>query len=208
MDFFTILPAGIAYLIPLVPLAILFWYQQNWCARINEAAESIKTKHSALDVAKSVLQAAKIEGVDVEPWDNHSETLFDSEKSKVFLSASIHGENDISAIAHAIHAIGHAIMETQKNEMYGIKKITGPLFSVLFWCVFGILAFGLMSASLPVVIAGYIVCLVCIGLQMFNQWVGTTSDRLALEYLVSLGMLEEGNIAELRKTLRSVTLKW
>lgn len=211
MDFSAItaiIPSGLVYAVPLIPIAVYFWLQQTWCTRVSEDSEKKETKFSAKDTAERVLQAAQIEGVKVEQWDNYTETLYDPEKSTVFISAGIHDEKDISALAIALHAIGHAIMDSRAKQLFSIRKTTGLMFSVLFWGTFSVLAFGLMSNSIPVIIAGYAICAACIGLHFFNIYIENYSDKLALDHLGSALTLDDGNISDLKKTLRSIALKW
>ena len=188
---FWIFDWTILLMIPAVILA--FYAQAKVSTNLNKYAKVATAKGlTGLQVAQQLLHESGIRDVEVERLPDHKAWAdhYDPRAKKIRLSAHVHDESSVSAIAVAAHEVGHAI---QHNESYAPLAVRSGFFPVAR------LGSGL---AIPLVIAGIILgmldwishdtgtILINIGIIMFAAVVAFQLVTLPVEFNASRRAME------------------
>ncbi len=195
------------YTLPLVPLVLYFCYVQFWAMRVSSEAHKKTTSQTADEIAKKLLDTAGVQHVIIEKGENFSENIYDPAEKKIFLSPNIFGKKDVSSVGIAAHAVGHAILDSRNNSMLKIRKLTVPIYTILYWSVFCVIPIGVIMGSIPTIIVGYVLTVGAIILNSFHSAIHSQVNKTAEEQLQTVGLLEEAGGKELRKMLKAISLQ-
>lgn len=208
MILFAAIPVVFYYATPIIPIAVIFFYVQNWAGRISKKALDQNTSHTAAGVVKKMLQSAEIEDISVEEWDNYSENEYTPQERKIYLSPNALVDKDVSAIAVAAREAGLAIFDRQSPGTLDFWKLSSKLFTASYWTVAIVLLFGFLTGSVITIGVGYGFCVISVALFFYNLSMESRVNKITLQHLESLGILEEGKKSEFHNVLKANALLW
>lgn len=166
MIIFAAIPTTIWYATPLFLFFIISWVIQSKFHKTIDNGHECRTKMPSNDFVKSLLQEHKVP-VEVETGDNYSHNDYDPEQKKILVSPTTVNETDYTSLACMINAVEHAILHTNDPKSADTRKKIACWETILFWCVFCVIAAGLMKTSLTIVLAGYALAIIPAILQYY-----------------------------------------
>ena len=199
---------GFCASVPLVPFLIYFAYIQIWAMKVTRQAEKQSLLIAAADLARRVLKIADVHGITVEKGDNHSESGFDLERKKIFLSPKVYDETNFLSVGTVLEKAGHAILGFHNEKTLAVWKTTMIACTTGFWIVAFLLPAGLIVASIPTIVAGYVLLFTAFGLRLFCASIETQMHENVLKQLDKIDGVGQTNIAEIRQVLKALAVLW
>ena len=153
--------------LPLVPFFFIVWYSQFTASKTIAKASKISTNIISDKVLQAFLKKVKLESIEVVKSSNYLQNEYVAEEDKIYLSPDTLGSVDAASVALAL---SRALAEAVRKQDYSPETIQQmrSLESVLFWATFCLLAFGIMTASIPITVIGYIVGGIVVAMRAKN----------------------------------------
>lgn len=169
--------------LPLVPFFFVVWYSQFTASKTIAKASKISTNIISDKVLQAFLKKVKLESIEVVKSSNYLQNEYVAEEDKIYLSPDTLGSVDAASVALALFAGAQA--DAVRKQDYSPETIQQmrSLESVLFWTTFCLLSFGIMTASIPITVIGYIVGGIVVAMRAKKRAAFKRIDETAREFL-------------------------
>lgn len=171
----------------------------------------------ASDMARQILQAAKIDDVEVVRVKGHLTDHYNSKTKKLALSDDVYDSSSIAALGIAAHELGHVLQHKEKYKLMGLRKLFGVVSNLGNWLLIPSIILGLIFSVLPVgtTTVGFIIIIV--GLALFGTSIlfslvtlpiEIDASRRTRQLLVETDLLSEDEFEGVKKVLKAAALTY
>ncbi len=202
------IPIGVLATIPVLPIIAYFLALQIWAVKVSRQAATKTAPLSAAETAKQVLHSGGATEIPVEKWDDFSDSIYDSEQKKLFLSPKIHDEANLLSVGTALQKAGHALLDTHQTNTLSTWKLTMILYTACFWIVAFTLPAGFVTSSVPAIVFSYVLLAVSFVLYFFNASIERKMHAGVLEQLGGNKHFDSSSVSEVGRVLRAISLMW
>ncbi len=143
------------YSIPAIPIFGFAWTSQVKASKTLRVGSRKKTSVVADVELKKFLASKNLNDVEILKSDVYTQNEYVESEGKIRLSPDTLGAVDAVSVALALHAGAQAEASRRAPEYSRMIQKLRYFEILVFWIAFCVLAFGLMSSSLPLSIAGY-----------------------------------------------------
>lgn len=187
MPFFAGGSDFILYILALVIMMAAQAKVKNAYARFSRMRAN--TSYTGSDVAQIILRRQGISDVNVEAGRGTLSDHYDPRSKTVRLSEGVYGSNSIAAISIAAHEVGHAIQHHQGYSILALRNLILPAAIVAGNLGWGVLIFGLLLNSIPMLYLGILMLVVIAVFQLVTLPVEFDASKRALVLLVDEGII-------------------
>ena len=195
--------AIIIFLMIIVPLISSFLV--NWTVNKYNKEES-SVLGNAYSVAREALDKNGLEDVEINLIKGFLSDNYDDSKKCVNLSKEMAMSKSVSAIAIALHEVGHAI---QYNEGYEITKLRSVLYPISsLGSAIGIPMI-IIGLAFPVIgVIGFILVMALLLFQILTLPSEFDASRRALAIMRNEGLLKTSEIRQAKRVLKAAAFTY
>lgn len=189
------------YFLPLIPILYVAWLVQHKSSQCIMKSSKTPTKVVADDALDLFLKQKDLGSIETVKSDDYSQNEYVESQDKIFLSPDVLGSVDVCSIALALRAGAQA--EAAKKQPLILKTIDKlrNAQTLLFWVVFCLLAFGIMTASLVLTIVGYVLLAIYCALSRRQKSILKSIDDSAVAFVKAQKLLAPEQTAELERVV-------
>ncbi len=204
---FSVIPQTVWYALPVMLFFVVAWIMQSRIYQKIDHSSEQETKISSEQAVYSLLEENNIKSVAVEASDNYTQNDYDREYEKIRLSPETIGRKDYTSIGYAFYAVERTIMEKNHPMTVQWEQKIHIAETITFWVVFCILAFGLMSCSLPMILFGYLCAFVPALLHLYTIYSSLSRLNRLFEGSKLIYSFNDAEKMGIRSVLRAIILK-
>ncbi|MBP5620503.1 MAG: zinc metallopeptidase [Thermoguttaceae bacterium] len=177
--------------LPLIPIFVVSVISQRKASKTIDRASKTSIGVSSDSILKAFLKEAKLDSIEIVRSSDYLQNEYVENENKIFLSPDTLGCVDAASAALALYAGAQAVaVRNQDYTTRSVKKLQSAE-SILFWTTFCLLAFGIMTASIPISVAGYLVGAIVAVLRAKKRATFKKNDVVALEFVRKCEALDE-----------------
>ena len=177
--------------LPLIPVFIVSIVSQRAASKTIDRASKTSTGVSSDKILNEFLNKTKLDSVEVVKSSDYLQNEYVEKEGKIFLSPDTLGSVDAASIAIALFAGAQAdAVRNQGCSSQSVEKLRNAE-TILFWTTFCLLAFGIMTASIPISVAGYLVGAVVAFLRAKKRATFKKTALVAREFVKGCDALDE-----------------
>ena len=193
-----------------IPLIIGLWAQIRVSSAFSRWGKVRATSNiSGAECAREILQAARIDDVDVVETNDFLGDHYDPTQKKLCLSSSVYHTPSVAALGIAAHETGHAIQHAKAyaplKARMAIVPVTMIASQMLPFVIFGGLFFGVTG----LITLGIYCYLILLAFQLITLPVEFDASRRAKIILREMGIAQPGQeVAGLNNVLNAAALTY
>lgn len=190
---------SILYFLPLLPALIYAWVKGNAAhKRILESSKS-DSKIVARDLLTMFLKAKSMDDIQIAKGDNYLQNVYVESENRIDLSPDTIDSVDVASLALVLRAGAQAATVKQSPQTLQMLAKLRNIQTILFWTVFCILAFGIMTSSLVISIVGYVLLCGVLYCGHIQRKLKSDIDNIAIEFMRQTAILPQDKQAELEE---------
>ena len=177
--------------LPLIPVFVVSIVSQRAASKTVAQASKTSTGVASDKILGEFLNKVNLDSIEVVKSSDYLQNEYDEKDGKIYLSPDTLGSVDAASIALALYAGAQA--DAIRNQGYTsrpIKKLQ-RVETILFWTAFCLLAFGIMTASIPISVVGYVVGACVAGLRGKRRAIYQKIDDVASEFIDNSNALDD-----------------
>ncbi|MBR5758250.1 MAG: zinc metallopeptidase [Thermoguttaceae bacterium] len=177
--------------LPLIPVFVVSIVSQRAASKTIDRASKTPTGVSSDKILIAFLNKTKLDSIEVVKSSDYLQNEYVEKEGKIFLSPDTLGSVDAASIELALYAGAQA--DAVRNQGYSsqsIKKLRNAE-TILFWTSFCLLAFGIMTASISISIADYLVGAIVAVLRAKKRATFKKIGQVAREFVKECDALDE-----------------
>src|SRR5690349_12982354 len=200
-------PMYLLFLAPAMLLAV--WAQLRVQSAYREASQiPARSGLSGAQAADAVLRQAGVRGVRIEPTEGFLSDHYVPGQRVLRLSPEVYAGRSLAALGIAAHESGHAIQDSRRYPLLGIRNALVPLASIGSSISWVLMLIGFLFSMLALVKIGILAFAATVVFQLINLPVEFDASRRARLALVEGGLIDREEDAVVKKVLDAAALTY
>jgi uncharacterized protein len=190
------------YLVFMIPPMLLMMWAQMRVKSAYAAAQQMPAPLSGAAAARHVLDSAGLNDVAIEQVPCELTDHYDPSKKVLRLSSPVYNSRTLAAVGIAAHEAGHALQDAKHYAPLTIRNAVVPVANFGSSFGAGMILVGMMFLQSPaLVMAGIVLFAGFVFFQLVNLPVEFDASNRAKVQLVSLGIINQRELVEVRHVL-------
>lgn len=196
------------YLMWVAPAMLLAFWAQMRVKSAYHAAKQEPAPLSGAAAARYILDSAGLRDVQIEQVPGELTDHYDPRAKVLRLSSDVYQGRNVAAVGIAAHEAGHAIQDLQQYAPLVIRNIAVPAANFGSSTALTLFFFGMISNFQPLLLAGIVLFSAVVFFQVVNLPVEFNASTRAKQQLVSLGIINDQQLVQVRKVLDAAALTY
>lgn len=196
------------YLLWVAPAMILAFWAQMRVKSTYHAALQEPAPLSGAGAARHILDSAGLHSVGIEQVPGKLSDHYDPRHKVLRLSPEVYQGRNLAAVGIAAHEAGHALQDAHQYAPLVVRNIAVPAANFGSNAAFILFFIGLMAQLQPLVLAGIVLFGAVVVFQLVNLPVEFNASTRAKQQLVSLGIIDEQGLIQVRRVLNAAALTY
>ena len=202
------MPFDFQYLMWIAPAMLLAFWAQMRVKSAYHAAQQEPAPLSGAAAARHILDSAGLRDVQIEQVGGELTDHYDPRAKVLRLSAAVYQGRNLAAVGIAAHESGHALQDAHQYAPMIVRNIAVPAANFGSNAAFILFFIGLMTTFQPLMLAGIVLFGAVVFFQVVNLPVEFNASTRAKQQLVSLGIINEQQLVQVRKVLDAAALTY
>ncbi len=198
------------YFILLIPVMLLsLWAQFKVSSSFRRFSEVMNSRRmTGYQAARLVLQAYGVSDVGISRCAGSLTDHYDPRDNTIYLSEPVYNEATVAAIGVAAHEAGHAVQYAEGYQPIRVRNAIIPMTKIGSQFSFILLLIGILLYSQRLFLLGIILFSFTTLFQLITLPVEFNASARAVETLSGSGLLQEEELAGVRKVLSAAALTY
>lgn len=192
---------SILYFLPLLPAFYYAWRSRYLAEKTSDALSQIPTPILANDALTIFLQKKQMDEVQTIKSEDYMQNEYVSRDNKIYLSPDVFDSVDVYSNALALRAGAQAYCAKTRPYILNSIDKTKNVQTILFWIDFCLLSFAIMTSSLALSVAGYILLAVVYVVANFQRGLKKEIDRVVVGFLHKTQLLSSELTVDIERAL-------
>jgi Zn-dependent membrane protease YugP len=196
------------YLLWVAPAMLLAFWAQMRVKSAYHAASQQPAPLSGAAAARHILDSAGLRDVQIEQIPGQLTDHYDPRGKVLRLSTDVYQGRTLAAVGIAAHESGHALQDAHHYAPLVVRNIAVPAANFGSNAAFILFFIGLMTTLQPLMLAGIALFGAVVFFQVVNLPVEFNASTRAKQQLVSLGIINDQQLVQVRKVLDAAALTY
>lgn len=196
------------YILWVAPAMLLALWAQM---RVKSAYHTAKQEPAPLSgaaAARHILDSAGLRDVQIEQVPGELTDHYDPRAKVLRLSSEVYQGRNVAAVGIAAHEAEHAIQDLQHYAPLVIRNIAVPAANFGSGAAMTLFFIGMIANLQPLLIAGIVLFSTFVFFQVINLPVEFNASTRAKQQLVTLGIINDQQLVQVRKVLDAAALTY
>lgn len=196
------------YMLWVAPAFLLAMWAQMRVKSAYHTAQQEPAPLSGAAAARHILDSAGLRHVQIETMPGTLTDHYDPRAKVLRLSADVYQGRNVAAVGIAAHEAGHALQDAQQYAPLVVRNIAVPAANFGSNAAFILFFIGMAANLQPLLLAGIGLFGAVVFFQVVNLPVEFNASTRAKQQLVALGIINEQQLAHVRKVLDAAALTY
>ena len=188
-------------------MLLAFWAQMRVKSAYH-AAQQVPAPLSGAAAARHILDSAGLRDVQIEQIPGQLTDHYDPRGKVLRLSTDVYQGRNLAAVGIAAHESGHALQDAHQYAPLVVRNIAVPAANFGSNAAFILFFIGMMTTLQPLMLAGIVLFGAVVFFQVVNLPVEFNASTRAKQQLVSLGIINDQQLVQVRKVLDAAALTY